>query len=187
MLGPMVAKGPLRQVFAQSLRRVPDPDHNGRSNFPLLTKSRHGLIQAPIDTDERFLRLKQVLAIMHVKDCIQADIALVVIRWQPDLDSSGIDELRRHTWKMMQGADQIGVFDWAQNRLNFCFTLCAIIGSFATGLDIVNGFEIHNISSQPEQVVSLRYFIYNFESLSINSQFDFPMLDTNYLRLILIH
>jgi hypothetical protein len=47
--------------------------------------------------------------------------------------------------------------------LNFCFTLCAIIGSFATGLDIVNGFEIHNISSQPEQVVSLQYFIYNFE------------------------
>jgi len=64
---------------------------------------------------------------------------------------------------MMEGADQIGIFDWAEIRLNFCFTLCANIGSFATDLDIVNGFEIHHISSQSEKVVSLQYFIYNFD------------------------
>ncbi len=122
---------------------------------------------------------------MHVKDCIPVDITLVVIRRQPDFDITGLDELRRHIWKMMEGADQIRVFDWAENRLNFCFILCAILGSFATSLYIVTGFEIHNISSQSEQVVSLPYFIYSFESLSINSQFDFQVLDTIYLRLTL--
>ena len=124
---------------------------------------------------------------MHVKDGISVDITLVVIRRQPDVDITGLDELRRHTWKMMEGADQIRVFDWAESRLNFRFTLCAIIGRFATGLDIVTGFEIHNISSQSEQVVRLPYFIYSFGSLSINSQFDFQVLDTIYLRLNLDH
>ena len=53
---------------------------------------------------------------MHVKDCIPVDITLVVIRRQLDFDITGIDELRRHTWKMMEGADQIGVIDWAESR-----------------------------------------------------------------------
>ena len=57
---------------------------------------------------------------MHVKDGLSVGITLVVIRRQPDVDISGLDEPRRHTRKMMEGADQIGVFDWAENRLNFC-------------------------------------------------------------------
>jgi len=124
---------------------------------------------------------------MHVKDCIPVDITLVVIRRQPDVDITGLDELRRHIWKMMEDADQIRVFDWAENRLNFCFILCAIIGSLATKLVSVTGFKIHNISIQSERVVRLPYFIYSFESLSINSQFDFQVLDTIYLRLTLAH
>jgi hypothetical protein len=144
----MVAKGPLRQVFTQSLRSVPDTDHKGRSNFLLLSKRHHGLIQPPIDTSEGFLRLKQILAIMHIKDIKPAGIAFAIIRRQPDIDLAGLDVQGRHAWKMMEGTDQIRVFDRAQIRLNGRPLLCAIRGPFAAGLDNVIGFQIHHVSSQ---------------------------------------
>ena len=140
----------LRQVFAQSLRRVPDTDHNGRPNFLLPTKDRHGLIHAPIDTDVRFLRLEQVLAIMHIEDCIPVSIVFIVIRRQPDFDIAGIeiDKPGRHTRKMMEGADQIGVFNRTESRLDFLFTSRTIADRFAAGRDIVKGVKIHHMRSQ---------------------------------------
>jgi hypothetical protein len=44
---------------------------------------------------------------------------------------------------MMEGADQIGVFNRAESRLDFLFTSRTIADSFATDRDIVKGVKIH--------------------------------------------
>jgi hypothetical protein len=136
----MVAKGPLRQVFTQSLRGVPDTDHNGRSNFLLLTKGRHGLIQAPIDTNERFLRLKQILAIMHIKDIIPAGIAFVIIRWQPDVDIAGIDERGTAHLENDGGCRSDRRFSLGLNPVEFSSQLVRHDWSFHNRSGYVNGF-----------------------------------------------